>query len=206
MPQLSPRDNAPHTPAGQLIPATRGSSQAETFPQRGGTSSERPVPRPPKPRAFDPDYVVWHPDALEHLLLSGLDEALVAAVLTHPQRSQSSVTATGTWAVNLFRGDLVVSVGLLEDPPMVLSVRHRLRDDVRHDRKPGGGVGTSMPTTFRELRRRAVEAGLEIQSGSRHDRVVDPRTGCVVTTLAGTPSDHRSLANTWATIRRHLSA
>lgn len=163
---------------------------------------ERPRPGPPPTRRFDPDALAWHADALESVH-AGFDEELVRAVLAHPQRSQWAVTASGSAAVNLYRGDLIVTVGLALEPPMVLSVRHRLRDDIRTARKPGG-VGTTMPTTMRELRRRAVAAGLKIDPGTAHDKVVDPSTGRVVTTLASTPSDHRSIANTWSAIRNYL--
>lgn len=165
--------------------------------------SERPMPGPPPVRRFDPDAVAWHPDAAEVVEVSGFDEGLIRAVLEHAQRSERAVTARGTAAVNLFRGDLIVTVGLAQEPPMVLSVRHRLREDIRGERKPGG-VGTTIPTTTRELRRRAVAAGLRIDLGASHDKVVDPETGRVVATLASTPSDHRSIANSWSAIRNYV--
>ena len=70
------------------------------------------------------------------------------------------------------------------------------------ERAAGGGGGqTVAPRTLSQLRQRVVNAGLRIRAGSRHDLVIDTE-GNVVAVLPRTPSDHRTVPNVWASIRR----
>ena len=60
-------------------------------------------------------------------------------------------------------------------------------------RRKRGGAGQRMPTTLKELMKRAEAAGADITLGGRHLRVHRP--GCPPTVVAVTPSDWRSIVN-----------
>lgn len=67
----------------------------------------------------------------------------------------------------------------------------------------GTGCGSTAPTTVDDLLARAREAGLQVERTTRHWQLSRPDGGEKVT-VPCTPSDHRSLLNSVAQIRRVL--
>lgn len=150
----------------------------------------------------------WQPAARDVAEQFGLDEASVEAVVRQPDRitvDPSSVTRE--WDVLRYtRGDVSVVVGFPHDmPPRIWGVYLRLPMEgtgvKMGTQGAGSNSGSDVPTTMRALRRRIVGAGLKIRAGGSHDRV-ETEDGQFVAALPITPSDHRSIPNVWASIRR----
>jgi hypothetical protein len=143
----------------------------------------------------------WLPSARDYCREWGVSEDVVNAALAFPQSVHDDVTNQGHAAKVYRRGDIEVAVGMAFEEPAILHVRVITGSSGRSSR--GGPVSSgSAPTTVRGMKKYAVEAGLKIRAGTRHDQVIDPVTGSVITTIPSTPSDVRSLLNTYADIRR----
>lgn len=151
--------------------------------------------------------LTWHPAVLDFVNDIGLDQELVLDVLRKPERVGDDVTRLGMAAKTFQRGDLFVAVGVdgyeRGRPASIIHVKLLSDRADRHRSSGGGATGTSSgPATPRALRQAVVALGFRIEAGTRHDKVIDPKTGLVVTTIPSTPSDGRSIPNTWAAVRR----
>jgi hypothetical protein len=128
-------------------------------------------------------------------------------------RNPQSVTldpttvSTDTLTERRRRGDLTVVVRYNEAlPPIVLGVYMHLPLDGPPERSGPGGVKGShkrnTPTTMRALRRAILAAGCRLEpGGSSHEKVISPE-GRVISSLSNTPSDHRTIPNAVAELRR----
>lgn len=143
----------------------------------------------------------WDDRAKDWLDTWGLTQADAESIIladTKPTLDPHSGEA-GHPIVRFRRGDVTVIVGLREkERPKVLSVFIHIPgwDTNKGTGNPGTGAGTSLPTSNKQLRRWIIDFGYRIEA-SAHDRVLDKTTGKFVMALPNTPSDSRSLANTW---------
>jgi hypothetical protein len=158
---------------------------------------------------LDMSRLSWHPAVVDFVEDIGLDRQLVLDAVREPERVGDDVTRLGMAAKTFQRGDLFVAVGVdgyAEGRDAVIIHVKLLSDRAdKHRGGTGGGgsTGTSSgPTTPRALRQAAVALGFKIEPGTRHDRIVDPISGSTVTTVPNTPSDGRSIPNTWAAVKR----
>lgn len=142
----------------------------------------------------------WHDDAKNFVQLYAVDTRLIVDAVRAPQMiSLDPRTAEVGYDIKrLRRGDVEVVVGY-RDPeyPMILYVRLATPDDDQGPKRSAGGAsGTTVPPTMGELHRRITMAGYSIDHSSAHPKVV-ARNGDTLMSLPKTPSDRRSLANTW---------
>lgn len=141
----------------------------------------------------------WDEEALMWAALWGLSVSAVEDCIHHPQQTavDPRTKEIGHNVLRHRRGDVVVVVGYREpETPQVLFVTTMTGLAERHVRGGNGGTGSTLPRSYRELRKRILDLGYRISVDSAHPKV---RTsdGRVIMTFPGTPSDHRSLANTW---------
>lgn len=142
--------------------------------------------------------LTWLPAAREAAQRYGIDELTVLGAVRFP----GSVTldpssAHREWTVERRRrGDVIVVVAFPDDrDPIIWGVYMELPMESSGHKAAGGSTGTALPKTLRELRHRIVAAGLVIEAGRTHDRVVT-REGRFLVSLAGTPSDKYTIPNT----------
>lgn len=142
----------------------------------------------------------WNDEAKNFVELYNVDTRLIVDAVRAPQMiSIDPRTAEVGYDIKrLRRGDVEVVVGY-RDPeyPMILYVRLATPDDDQGARRsPGGISGSSVPPTMGELHRRITMAGYRIDHSAAHPRVMT-KDGDFLMSIAKTPSDKRSLANTW---------
>ena len=150
--------------------------------------------------------VEWAPQALRAAESWGLSREDVDKIVRNPQRTiyDAYSNVVGHPVVQHISGDVVVITGYREKrEPRVLSVYTKTGSHTRAKHGPGTGSGRSSPATMGELMKRIKEMGYSFSAGG-HPKVIDPDTGTVIYTIPGTPSDWRSLTNTWkAFLKRH---
>lgn len=142
--------------------------------------------------------LTWLPAAREAAQRYGIDELTVLGAVRFPGTvTLDPSSAHREWTVERRRrGDVIVVVALPDDrPPIIWGVYMELPMDAAGRKSAGGGSGSSLPKTLRELRHRIVAAGLVIEAGRTHDRVVT-RDGRFLVSLACTPSDRHTVPNT----------
>lgn len=146
----------------------------------------------------------WHTPALETATLFGLAKEDVEAIVRNPH----NVTVDPSSAVREWRterrttGDVTVVLTYPEyQPPLIWGVYLALDGPTQQTRSAGGGGGSNVPRTLANLRKRIVAAGLVIKVGGRHD-LVTTKDDVYVASIPRTPSDHRSVPNAWAQIRK----
>lgn len=144
---------------------------------------------------------VWDERARGYLTQWNLTEDEVRRVIRsdlNPTMDPSS-SDVGHPILRFRGGDVVVVVGLREPiRPKILSVYMVIPGLREHrERTAKGGSGSSLPKTQRQLRSWIAGFGYSFRTGGSHDAVIDPETGKRVYTVPITPSDHRSLANSW---------
>lgn len=147
----------------------------------------------------------WHPAARDFADMIRLDPAIVESAARNPAvvSDDPHGLEVGYPVKRHRRGDLEVVVGFQDAAqPAILFVRQHIPNQRNRGQGDGAtsgkgsGAGSSLPTSLRELRRRICAAGYKIVPGRRHDKVVTS-AGDVLVTLPSTPSDHRSVPNTW---------
>jgi len=143
----------------------------------------------------------WNDEAKNFVELYGVDTRLIVDAVRAPQSVSIDprTNEVGYPIKRLRRGDVEVVVGYREPEwPTILYVRLATPDDDQGPkRSPGGVSGSSVPPTMGELHRRITMAGYQVQTGgAAHPKVVS-QTGDVLMSIPNTPSDKRSLANTW---------
>jgi hypothetical protein len=100
------------------------------------------------------------------------------------------------------RGDVTAIVGYRDDQPSILYVRiHTHLDFSRGTTDTAGSGSSNTPKTMRGVRARIVAEGFSIVAGGSHDRV-ESRDGDLICSLPTTPSERRSVANSWSDYRR----
>lgn len=160
------------------------------------------------PAKFRAEDITWDKDADSFAEDFGLSREDVIKIIMNPSRStlDARSSVVGHPIVNHWAGDVRVTVGY-RDPstPHVLHVTVHWDDD-----RPTGGThkvtglsGSSLPRSTRELRKRILNMGYGI-TPDNHPKVFDRETDEVFYTIPGTPSDVRSIPNTWkAFLRAH---
>lgn len=158
---------------------------------------------------FNPEDITWNREADSFAEEFGLSREDVIKIIMSPQRSVMDERAAevGYPIVNHWAGDVRVTVGY-RDPlvPRVLHVAVHWDDEARGgSRKSSGVSGSSLPRSYRDLRKKIMEMGYGI-SPDNHPKVFDRETDEVFYTIPGTPSDHRSISNSWkAFLRAHAA-
>lgn len=151
-------------------------------------------------------FVDWDQLAIKGAAQWGLTQEDVEKIVRNPQRSvlDAYSTEVGYPVVRHISGDVVVVTGYREKrSPKVLSVFTLTGPQTVAGSRRAGGSGKSAPTSVADLMKRIKAMGYTFSAGG-HPKVIDPDTGTVIYTIPGTPSDWRSLANTWkAFLRRH---
>lgn len=147
----------------------------------------------------------WYPDASQFIEEWGLSYTDVEDVADHPTTiTVNALSASKGYPVeDRRRGDVSVVVGLREEQPSILYVRVHLPISTTSglgSQQPSGS-GSELPRTMRGLRSKIVAEGYRIESGSKHDKVLTPE-GDFLCSIPSTPSEHRSVANTWLDFRR----
>lgn len=148
----------------------------------------------------------WHQPAVDFCEEYGIPMEIVEAAAEHPTSSSTDPMSVekGYTVLDRRRGDLTAVVGLLNpSQPSILYVRLHLPLSVKGQGSttPGGAGGEGRPRTLRGVKAAIVRDGYSIVSGGAHDKVVDSQ-GSFLVSLPRTPSDHRTLANVWATYLR----
>lgn len=146
----------------------------------------------------------WHQDAEDFIERYRLDRQFVEDVVRSPQATEVDprTQKVGYQVLRLRRGDIEVVVGYREPrEPMVLFVRLLSGDNESPRHSVGGTKGSSIPPTLPELRRRITMYGYTITHDARHSKVLSTE-GHLIAVLPKTPSDHRSLANSWRAFMR----
>lgn len=190
--QKPQRTNVPVTPA--LI--------ATQVNQRSSTATGRPEPVSSTLAwsSTAPGDVLDKPwrltqSATEQLNSHGLTREGVIAIAQDPE---TVVPAAYGGGHNHLRG----GIGALippDDPRLIIAVFREDRSGAPS--KPRGGPGRRMPGTHAELRAMLLEHGFTVDSSKAHPKATHPDLDTPVV-LPATPSDHRSLANLLAEIRR----
>lgn len=160
--------------------------------------------RPPDKRVIN--LVGWDRQAIKSAEHWGLSKEDVESVVRNPQRSifEAYSNVVGHPVIKHISGDVVVITGYRDKrEPRVLSVFTKTGTHTRAKNDPGRGVSKSAPHSVGDLMKRIKEMGYIFSAGG-HPKVMDSDTGTVIYTIPGTPSDWRSIANTWkAFLRRH---
>lgn len=147
----------------------------------------------------------WHPNALEFAEIYHLDKRLVEDAVRSPTSEEDDPYHEGAdYPVKrVKRGDLSVTVGWREpNDPMILFIHLTLPGEQgRQRRSVGGTQGSSLPPTIPELHRRIVALGYSITTSGPHAKVRS-REGAFIYTMPRTPSDKRSIANSWKGFER----
>lgn len=148
--------------------------------------------------------LTWLPRAEGFVELNHMDRNLVLAAAKFPQQVvPDPLNNPERWyAERRRRGDITAIVAYPPGQrPVIWGAYQHLPDDLPRHSNGGTGGGSTTPTTMRALRRRIVEQGLVIRPGGHHDRVETP-DGHLVSALPRTPSDHRTIPNVCAQLRR----
>jgi hypothetical protein len=146
----------------------------------------------------------WHEPARESAELFGLSIEDVESIARNPATVKiDPSTVVREWKTERRTlGDITVVVTYPDrSNPLIWGVYLNLDLPSGKTYAGGGGGQTVAPRTLSQLRQRVVNAGLRIRAGSKHDLVIDTE-GNVVAVLPRTPSDHRTVPNVWASIRR----
>lgn len=147
----------------------------------------------------------WLPEARDFVEDVGLDVEMIEAAVESPQRVELDprTSAVGYDVKRLRRGDVEVVVGHSDpDNPMILFVRllgpAQGQSGGRGSRSGGGGA-TKNPSTVTDLVKRAQGLGYTVEY-STHIKLM--WNGKYAVALPRTPSDYRSLINSWHEVLR----
>lgn len=147
----------------------------------------------------------WEPRAIDFAETFGLTRDDVEAIVARPTRvTADPSSATREWPTErCHRGDVTVVVARPPNQrPLIWGVYLRLPIDSGARRSGAGqGAGTQAPSSPRDLRHRIVKAGLRIEGGGRHDRILN-EDGKFIASMPLSPSDRHSIPNLWSTLRR----
>lgn len=152
----------------------------------------------------------WHPGSREAAEEYGLKPEDVEKIVRSPQTIEWDPTRpAGSWpAERRSSGDVRVVVAF---PPgarpviwgvYVMSRLHGKVGSATVGSTAGSSGLSKVPTSMRELKRRLIAKGFTIEADRRagHDKVLlDDK---FFYTLATTPGEYRTLANTWANLRK----
>lgn len=148
----------------------------------------------------------WHDDALAYAEMYGLTKEDCEAILINKSRPKLDARTheVGHLIVRYRAGDVVVVVGHRElDEPVIMSVWVDDHNRDKASRRAGGGpADDAAPKSMKDLTRRIKALGYHLDHRGKHIKVLDPDTGNLVATLPSTPSDWRSIPNSWALFRR----
>jgi hypothetical protein len=154
--------------------------------------------------------VLYSPRARAAIERRDLSLDVIASALADPDHVMLDPSGAGrTYTVERRQLGSVIVVVTYTDPDNVYVCnvyieRRGVRTQGQGARKAAAGAtGSTLPATYPELRQRIARLGMTIEPGTRHDKVID-RAGRIVTTIASTASDHRSLANCWTQVTRHV--
>ena len=152
--------------------------------------------------------VSWLPEAVHYAESFGLSQEDCEKILL--QRSKPTMdprtAETGHLIVRYRAGDVVVVVGHRDKHhPVIMSVWVETGNASRSGSRKQTGSGSSLPTTMKQLQRRILDDGFKIKHGGSHLRV-ESEDGELVATLPSTPSDHRSIPNSWTAYLRKKAA
>jgi len=143
--------------------------------------------------------ILWDDEAVLHAHIYGLDTEDVETIVrnrSNPVRDPHSNDVDHE-IIRYTAGDVVAVVGFKDPEPKILSVWINMPDDVRRaGTTKGGGPGTNLPRTIRDLKKRILARGYKIKMGGSHEKVYS-EDGTFITTIPATPSDHRSIPNAW---------
>lgn len=148
----------------------------------------------------------WHDDALAYALEFGMTREDCEKILLSQSGAKLDPRSyeVGHLIVRYRAGDVVVVVGHREkDVPVIMSVwvdTHTEQSRESGSKKPGGS-GSKLPKTMKQLTKMVLSDGFKIQHAAGHLKVVDIE-GTFICTLPSTPSEYRSIANSWHTYNR----
>lgn len=143
----------------------------------------------------------WHDDALKYAERNGLEREDCEAILlskSNPKVDDRS-NKVGHLIVRYRVGDVVIVVGHRDlEVPVIMSVWV----DDHGAKKKAPKKRENPPRTLKEMSKRIIEAGYQLEHGGKHVKVVDPDTGRMLMTLPSSPNEYRSLLNSWSLFRR----
>lgn len=144
----------------------------------------------------------WYPKATEFAEEWGIPPEVVEAAAGNPTRIglNEDSGSDGYVIEDRRRGDVTAVVGLRDQAPAILYVKVHTHQDYGPERGANLG-GSTGPKTMRGVKARIVAEGYRIASAGHGDKVMT-QDGTFLCSLPTTPSDHRTVANCWATFRR----
>lgn len=149
--------------------------------------------------------ISWHDDAVSFAATFGLEPEDCEKILINrssPQMDPRSAEV-GHLIVRYRAGDVIVVVGH-RDPehPVIMSVMVDTGYEGNSGSKKATGLsGSTLPTSMKQLTKRILNDGFNVVHGGSHMRVEDTE-GELIATLPRTPSDHRSIPNSWKAYQR----
>lgn len=154
--------------------------------------------------------LTWLPRTRDYVEEYGIDPALIEDAVVNPQRVQvEAPNSQRDYELKRFRrGDLEVCVGYRDrEHPTITWVRMHLPKDGRgtHTGRVGGAAGgRTAPKSVGELEDRIRAAGFRPVPGGKHTRILR-EDGTLLMMLMCTPSDGRSLTNSWKQFERAVA-
>lgn len=155
--------------------------------------------------------LTFQDEVLEFVDMYDFPVELIESVCWHPEEVTIDHTdqERDYLVLRFRRGDITVVIGLLDpNSPRALYVYLNTPDghvqNSSAPKKASGGSGSTSPKSVNGLLSWAQKNGFSIvRSNSGHTKVyMDER---LVATVSGTPSDRRSIPNTFAVLKRHLA-
>lgn len=149
--------------------------------------------------------ISWHPEALSYAHSFGLTQEDCEKIVLSRSRPilDPRSNEVGHLIVRYRAGDVTVVVGHREkEHPVIMSVKVNTGfKGFAGSRSGSSGSGSTLPKTMRELHKRILADGFKIVHGGSHLRVEDDE-GTLIASLSSTPSEYRTIANTWKYYQR----
>ena len=149
----------------------------------------------PRPKVTS---VEWQEDALDWAATWGLKTSDVEDVIKQPYDMAVDPRSgeAGHEIMRYRRGDVIVVAGLRNPKiPVVLYVT--TVTGIEAKKKAGGRSGSTAPRTFTDMRRRIEKLGYTIEVLNQGQLGVFNENGHKVYVMPSTPSEYRSLLNSW---------
>lgn len=153
--------------------------------------------------------ITWLPGVKDYAAMWGMSPEDVEQIINAKGRcSIDAHTAdVGHLVVRYYAGDVIIIVGyrrLRHPKVMSVFIEGGMPDTSSGSKTPSKG-GSDAPTSIRALTKKILDAGYRVEHAGRssgHLRVINAETGAFLMTIPSTPSDHRTVPNTWSEFLR----